>query len=38
MKIHRAEIIGTFITVTGSTTNLTGSFIKHSEFIRYMLK
>jgi hypothetical protein len=26
MKIHRAEIIGTFITVTGSTTNLTGSF------------
>jgi hypothetical protein len=26
MKIHRAEIVGTFITVTGSTTNLTGSF------------
>ena len=26
MKIHRAEVIGTFTTITGSTINATGSF------------
>ena len=26
MKIHRARVVGTFVTLTGSTTNLTGSF------------